>query len=174
MSDRTRLLRSILADRRMLVVLDNARDAEQVRPLMPGTPGCFTVVTSRNRLRGLTALNGAQTLTLGVLDPDEAEHHMSARLGDTLAATDRAALRDLVQACARLPLALVVVAGRATHQSGSLPQLVAQLRDARHRLDPFGGSDVASDLRAVLSWSYQALAEGPARLFRLIGLHPGR
>ena len=114
LSDRTRLLRSILADRRMLVVLDNARDAEQARSLMPGAPGCFTVVTSRNRMPGLTALNGAHTLTLGALDPDEAELLMSARLGDAHAATDRAAVRDLVQACARLPLALVIVAGRAT------------------------------------------------------------
>ncbi|HYN96580.1 MAG TPA: NB-ARC domain-containing protein, partial [Pilimelia sp.] len=110
------LYRSLLADRRVLVVLDNARDAEQVRPLLPGSPGCLAVVTSRGRLAGLVATEGAEPLWLDLLSPAEATELLASRVGADRLAAERAAATRLVAACARLPWALCVVAGRAAVQ----------------------------------------------------------
>src|SRR5690606_19974494 len=107
------LYRSLLADRRMLVVLDNARDAEQVRPLVPGAPGCATVITSRNRLPGLVAALAAYPLPLTVLPPAEARHVLAARLGAARVAAEPDAVDALTASCGGLPLALAVVAARA-------------------------------------------------------------
>jgi tetratricopeptide (TPR) repeat protein len=168
------LYRSVLAGKRVLVVLDNARDAEQVRPLLPGAPGCMALVTSRCELAGLVASDGAFPVPLELLSADEAGRLLGRRLGvDRVAAESEAAAR-VVAACARLPLALAVVAARAiTRPSVPLAELAADLGRARAGLGAFAGDDPATDVRAVFSWSYRILSPGAARLFRLLGLHPG-
>ncbi len=167
------LYRSLLANRRVLVVLDNARDAEQVRPLLPGSPSCLVLLTSRDQLSGLIT-EGAYPLTLDLLDAREARALLAGRLGaDRLAAEPRA-VDQIVQLCARLPLALAVVAARAaSHPQFGLAALAEELRAARGSLDPFAGADPATDPRAVFSWSYLQLSAGAGRLFRLLGLHTG-
>ncbi|HEX6361064.1 AfsR/SARP family transcriptional regulator [Actinophytocola sp.] len=165
--------RSLLAGRRVLVVLDNARDAEQVRPLLPGAPGCMVLVTSRNQLTGLTAA-GAHPVGVDLLDDDESRAMLRARLGAERLAAEPGTVDEIVDLCARLPLALAVVAARAaTHPRFSLAALAGQLRDARGSLDEFAGADPATDPRAVFSWSYLRLTPAAARLFRLLGLHSG-
>lgn len=167
------LYRTLLAKRRVLVVLDNARDAEQVRPLLPGAPGCLVLVTSRNQLTGLAAA-GAHLVGVDLLDDAESHAMLSARLGATRIAAEPAAVDEIIDLCARLPLALAVVAARAaTHPTFSLAALAGQLRDARGSLDEFAGTDPATDPRAVFSWSYLRLSPAAARLFRLLGVHPG-
>jgi tetratricopeptide (TPR) repeat protein len=169
------LYRSLLAGRRMLVVLDNARDPGQVRPLLPGASGCLVVVTSRNRLDGLVALDGARPLALDLLSTEEARQVLAARLGADRVTAEADAVVDIIASCARLPLALAIVAGRAaTHPQFTLAALAAQLRQARGGLGALaGGDDPHSDLRAVFSWSYHTLTPAAARLFRLLGIHPG-
>ncbi|MFF5294336.1 AfsR/SARP family transcriptional regulator [Paractinoplanes globisporus] len=169
------LYRSLLAGKRVLVVLDNARDAEQVRPLLPGSPGCLAVVTSRNRLHSLVVTEGAHTVSVGLLAMAEARELLIARLGRSRVAAEPAAADEIIASCARLPLALAIVAARAaTRPQFPLSGLADQLRETRDRLDAFDDdSDVAGDVRAVFSWSYRALSDPAARLFRLLGLHPG-
>jgi DNA-binding SARP family transcriptional activator/tetratricopeptide (TPR) repeat protein len=168
------LYRSLLAGRRMLVLLDNARDADQVVPLLPGAPGCLVLVTSRNRLAGLVAVAGAQPLALDLLGRDEAVRLLARRLGDDRVTAEPDATDELVTSCAGLPLALAIVAARAaTHPEFPLAALADQLRVARDGLDGFDGGDTATDVRAVFSWSYHRLGAPAARLFRLLGLHPG-
>jgi len=168
------LYRSILADRAMLVVLDNARDAEQVRLLLPGNPTCLTVVTSRSQLAGLVASHGAQLVTLDVLTEAEAVNLLVGRLGQVRVSAEPAATVRLTERCAGLPLALSVVAARAAaRQDMSLATLAAELRDVRERLDALDAGDPASDVRAVFSWSYRSLSPPAARLFRLLAVHPG-
>ncbi|HEX8928841.1 MAG TPA: BTAD domain-containing putative transcriptional regulator, partial [Actinomycetota bacterium] len=167
------LYRSLLAGRRMLVLLDNARDADQVVPLLPGAPACLVLVTSRNQLPGL-AVRGAHPLTLDLLLRDEAVELLARRLGHDRLAAEPEATGELVARCAGLPLALAIVAARAaSHPSFPLAALAAQLRRAREELDGFDGGDTATDVRAVFSWSYRRLSAGAAQLFRLLGLHPG-
>jgi tetratricopeptide (TPR) repeat protein len=170
----TALYRSILARRRVLIVLDNARDAQQVRPLLPGSPGCLVVVTSRNQLTGLVANEGAHSLTLGLLSTVEARDLVARRLGTDRTAAEPDAVDEIVARCARLPLALAVACARAgTRPDFPLATLAAELRGRTRRLDALDGGDPATDVRAVFSWSYQALSGDAARLFRLLGLHPG-
>jgi tetratricopeptide (TPR) repeat protein len=168
------LYRSLLAGRRVLVLLDNAADAEQVRPLLPGAPGCAALVTSRSQLTGLVAGAGAHPLTLGLPTAAEARDMLAGRLGrDRLAAEPRA-VDGIVAACARLPLALAIVAARAAgHPGFDLAALAGELRATRGGLDEFAGDDLATDVRAVFSWSYRRLSPAAAALFRLLGLHPG-
>ena len=168
------LYRSLLAGKRVLVVLDNARDVEQVGPLLPGAPGCLTVVTSRNTLTGLVAAQGAQPLMLDLLTTDEARQLLMLRLGAARVAGDSTAVDEIIGRSARLPLALALVAARAT-VSPKLPltALASELRQASSRLTAFDTGDPTSDVRAVFSWSYRMLSDGAARLFRLFGLHPG-
>ncbi|MEV7991285.1 BTAD domain-containing putative transcriptional regulator [Streptomyces sp. NPDC086077] len=170
------LYRSRLAGRRVLVVLDNARDVRQVRPLLPGSPGCLTVVTSRNQLFGLVAVEGAHTLTLDLLSHGEARTLLTHRLGAERLAAEPEAVREIVDRCARLPLALAVVAARAAMEPRlRLAWLAGELRAADGGLDAFTGDadDPPTDVRAVFSWSYDALSPGAARAFALLGLHPG-
>src|ERR1700730_2325214 len=168
------LYRSLLADRRMLIVLDNARDAGQVRPLLPGTASCPVLVTSRNHLAGLVAVDAALPLTLGLLTPDEARELLSHRLGRERVTREEQAAGELTELCARLPLALNIAAARAVLRPGwPLAALVSELRGTRQRLDPLTTGDSAADLRAVFSWSCHTLSTGAARMFRLLGLHPG-
>jgi DNA-binding SARP family transcriptional activator/tetratricopeptide (TPR) repeat protein len=170
----TALYRSLLAGRRMLIVLDNARDAEQVRPLLPGAPGCFVLVTSRNQLTSLVAVEGAQSLSLDVLGDDEARELLGRRLGVERLAADPETVEEIIARSARLPLALAIVAARAAARPRfPLMAFLTELRDSRHRLDALSGGDPATDIRAVLSWSYRALTDDAASMFRLLGLHPG-
>jgi DNA-binding SARP family transcriptional activator len=168
------LYRSLLAGRRMLVLLDNARDAEQVRPLLPASPGCLVIVTSRSQLTSLVAVEGAFPLTLDVLGDAEAHELLTRCLGPQRVTGDPAAADELIQLCARLPLALSIAAARTVSQPGlSLAGLAAELRDAPGRLDALDAGQAAANVRAVLSWSYQQLDPAAARLFRLLGLHAG-
>jgi tetratricopeptide (TPR) repeat protein len=174
LDDQVALYRSLLAGRRVLVVLDNARDAGQVRPLLPGSPGCLAIVTSRNHLTGLIAGHGAHPLGLDLLTPEGARELIARRVGPGRAGREPGAVDDIVAGCARLPLALTIAAARAaTSPRFPLAVFAADLREAGHALDPFGGDDAATDVRAVFSWSYRALNPDTARMFRLLGLHPG-
>jgi DNA-binding SARP family transcriptional activator len=166
--------RSALAGRRVLIVLDNAREADQVRPLLPGAPGCLAIVTSRNHLTGLIVTDGAHPLTLDLLSPAEAREFLARRLGAARVAAEPAAAGEIAERCSRLPLALAVVAARAaTHPAFPLHAIAAELAETGDSLDAFTGGDATSDIRAVFSWSYQALEPAAARLFRLLALHPG-
>ena len=168
------LYRSLVAGRRMLIVLDNARDAGHVRPLLPGSPSCLVLVTSRNRLTGLVAAEGARPIALDVLNTEEAGELLSRRIGSQRVSLDPAAASDLAVLCAQLPLALTIAAARTiTRPNRSLAALVSELRDARRRLDQLETGDAAISVRAVFSWSYRNLADPAARMFRLLGLHLG-
>jgi tetratricopeptide (TPR) repeat protein/DNA-binding XRE family transcriptional regulator len=170
----TALYRSLVADRRMLVLLDNARDAEQVRPLLPGTLGCLVLVTSRNQLTGLIAGAGALPLPLDLLDSHEARELLARRVGLDRVAAEPAAVDEIIERCARLPLALAVLAARAaTHPELPLAALAAELGHRQDRLDTLATDDPRTDVRSVFSWSYQQLSGPVARLFRLLGQHPG-
>jgi len=168
------LYRSLLAGKRVLVVLDNARSAEQVRPLLPGAPGCLAIVTSRDQLAGLVATEGARPLALDLLTAADARKLLVRRLGADRAAGEPEAVEAIITACARLPLALTIAAARAATSPGfPLAAIAAELQESGSALDPLDGGDLATDVRAVSSWSYHALSAGVARLFRLLGLHPG-
>jgi DNA-binding SARP family transcriptional activator/tetratricopeptide (TPR) repeat protein len=172
---RTALYRSLLDSRPMLIVLDNARNAAQVRPLLPGSPGSLVLVTSRNELTGLVAAEGARPLTLEVLSAAEAHEMLARRLGRDRVAAEPEAAAEIIEYCARLPLALSIAAGRAVGRpKRPLAEVAAELRDARGRLDVLEADDAITDVRAVLSWSYDQLSETSACMFRLLGLHPGR
>jgi pentatricopeptide repeat protein len=168
------LYRSMLAGRRMLVVLDNAADEAQVRPLLPGSAGCLAVVTSRRPLPGLAAAEGALPVSLDLMSEAEAGELLAARLGAVRVAAEPRAVSELAVLCAGLPLALAVAAVRAAASPGlALTSLTEQLRDMRGRLDVLDAEDPASSVRAVFSWSYQNLSGPAARMFRLLGAHPG-
>jgi tetratricopeptide (TPR) repeat protein/transcriptional regulator with XRE-family HTH domain len=167
------LYRSLLAGKRMLVVLDNARDVAQVRPLLPGSPTCRVVVTSRNQLTSLAAIEAARPLTLGVLTDAEARQFLRQRLGSDRVDSDPGAVAQIIAACAHLPLALSVIAARAAMRLDLSLAQVAEDLAARPDLDAFaGGDDPAADVRAAFSWSYRQLDADAARAFRLAGLPP--
>jgi tetratricopeptide (TPR) repeat protein len=168
------LYRSLLSGRRMLLLLDNASDISQVRPLLPGTPTCLALVTSRNQLTGLVAAEGARPVPLDLLAATEARELLAEHLTPGRVGAEPEAIESIIALCARLPLALALVAAHAvTHPHLSLPALAAELRDTQGRLDAFAGDDPTTDVRAVFSWSHRALRPAAARLFRLLGLHPG-
>jgi DNA-binding SARP family transcriptional activator/Tfp pilus assembly protein PilF len=168
------LYRSLLAGRRVLVLLDNAADEEQVRPLLPGSAGCLVIVTSRNQLPGLIVTEGAKPVVVDLLTADEARRLLSRRIGENRVSAETEAADDIIVLCARLPLALMLVAARAaTHPGFSLAALAAELREAGGSLDAFDNVDQASNVRAVFSWSYRQLSAAGGRLFRLLGLHAG-
>ncbi|HVQ91801.1 MAG TPA: tetratricopeptide repeat protein [Mycobacteriales bacterium] len=167
------LYRSELAGRRVLILLDNARDSAQVRPLLPGAPGCLVLVTSRNQLSGLVTAEAAHPVTLDLLTAAEARELLARRLGRDRVAAEPDAVDQIVAGCARLPLALAIVAARAAARPYlPLRTLADQLRDAR--LDALASvDDPTADARAVFSWSYRLLDPAAARLFRLLSRHPG-
>ncbi|NUR47039.1 MAG: tetratricopeptide repeat protein, partial [Hamadaea sp.] len=168
------LYRGRLADARMLLVLDNARDAEQIRPLLPGSSGSMVLVTSRSDLASLVAAEGARPLWLEGFDGDRSRHLLARRLDPDRLAAEPDAVDTIVTACAGLPLALAIVAARAaTRPTLPLSALAAELTDTANRLDALTGPDAATDLRAVFSWSFHALSPETARLLRMLGLHPG-
>lgn len=163
---RAGLLRSLLAQRRMLIVLDNARDTEQVRSLLPGSGHCMVVVTSRNRLTDLVITHGARPFHLDVLTGEEARALLVRRVGADRVDTEPNAVDSILAVTGRLPMALAIVAARAAaHANSPLCDFV----NGGDRLDAL----VDGDVRRVFSWSYQALGEEAARLFRLLALHPG-
>lgn len=168
------LYRSTLAGKRALVVLDNVRDADQVAPLLPGSPGCLTLITSRNQLAGLIAAQGAYLLTLGVLSSAEARELLARRVGGDPISSQPRAVDEIISRCGRLPLALAIVAARvALRPADPLGLLAAELGGPMDRLSALDVGDPSGSVRAVFSWSYRDLSEAAARMFRLLGLHPG-
>jgi DNA-binding SARP family transcriptional activator/tetratricopeptide (TPR) repeat protein len=167
------LYHSLLVGRRILLVLDNARDAEQVRPLLPAAGSVVTVVTSRNQLTGLAATDGAHLVALDTLPRVEAGDLLAGRLGAGRVAAEQGAVKAIVTACAGLPLALSIAAARAQQTGFPLATLATELGDAENQLDALDTGDPATQVRAVFSWSYTACTPAAARMFRLLGLHPG-
>ena len=168
------LYRSVLAGRRMLVLLDNAADVAQVRPLLPASPECLVIVTSRRELSALAAREGALLVQLDVLSAQEANELLVARLGAERAAAEPWAVTELASLCARLPLALSVIVARAAAAPRlPLAALAAELTELGGRLDALDVGDPAANVRTVLSLSYRHLPDPAARMFRLLGLHPG-
>jgi DNA-binding SARP family transcriptional activator/DNA-binding XRE family transcriptional regulator len=173
MAARAALLRSRLAGRRILIVLDNAQDAEQVRSLLPGAPGCLVLVTSRNRLTGLAAAEGARLIPLDVLADWEARDLLVKKLGPARAGSELMAVRELAELCARLPLALSDAAARAASRP-RLPvsRLATEMRDERGRLDALETGEPATSVRKVFSWSRARLSQPARSMFSLLGIHP--
>ncbi|MFI2434286.1 AfsR/SARP family transcriptional regulator [Streptomyces sp. NPDC018693] len=169
------LYRSLVAGRRMLIVLDDARDPGQVRPLLPGTPSCAVVVTSRDRLDGLRAAEGARPVELGPLTDEEAYRLLAARLGARRVAAEPDAVARIVRDCGRLPLALTVAASRAGGSPGPpLRLLAAELCGVRGRLDVLDTGDASTSLRTVLDTTCRSLTPPAVRLLCLLALAPGR
>ncbi|GAA1415082.1 hypothetical protein GCM10009639_68970 [Kitasatospora putterlickiae] len=169
------LYRSLLADRRVLVLLDNARDAEQVRPLLPGSAGSLALVTSRDGLAGLTACDGARRLVLDVLPQPEAVELLARIAGADRTRAEPRAAAELAAACGHLPLALGIAAGRlAERPHRTLGEHAAELRDAEDRLTVLQiDGDATCAVRVAFDLSYRALRPAARRLFRLLGLAPG-
>ncbi|GIH07209.1 SARP family transcriptional regulator [Rhizocola hellebori] len=172
---RAALFRTLTAGRRLLVVLDNARSAQQVRPLLTSASDSLVLVTSRNRLRGLVARDGAARVTVDVVGEAAAVDILAAVIGRARVDEDCAALRELVRLCGGLPLALRVAAERVASQpSIGVSEFVNALAAEHGRLDALAiDGDETATVRSVFSWSLRALAESAARLFALLGLHPG-
>ncbi len=174
---RAALYRTRLADRRVLVVLDNATQVSQVRTLLPGSRTCRTVVTSRDRLEGLLARDSAYRMTLDVLPEDEAVRLISTLVADYRTRDDPNDIAQLAELCARLPLALCIAAERAASRPWlPLDQLIQNLRDepgALWEALSAESGDEQDDVRTVFAWSYRAMPKETARMFRLLGLHPG-
>lgn len=171
----TASFRSLVADRRVLVILDNAVTADQVRPLLPGTPTCAVVVTSRNKMSGLVAHDGARRVTLDQLTPREAGQLLRDVIGPSRADAEPGAVAELGRFCDFIPLALRVAADRvAARPHLRISGLVRDLAEEHRRLDVLStGDDDPTTLRSVFSWSYRTLPPETARAFRLLGLHPG-
>ncbi|MGO1053034.1 ATP-binding protein [Crossiella sp. CA198] len=174
-SHRAALYRSLLHQRRMLVVLDNAVDSRQVRPLLPGSESCVVVTTSRHRLSGLVIADAAVCLTLNPLSVDEAAELIRSIIGPRRADTDPGAVASITQRCSYLPLALRIAAERlVAHPQLAVSELATDLIGEADRLNVLtAGDDDTLALRAVFSWSYRALDDSEARLFRLLSLHRG-
>jgi len=184
---RSGLYRSVLAGRRVLVMLDNARDAAQVRPLLPGSAGCLVVVTSRSALAGLAAAEGARPLRLGPLGAEQGVRLLAARLGPERVAAEPGAVTELVARCGHLPLALAVMAARAAADPGlPLGVLAEQLAGAADaeaaggaagpgpgRLEVLETGDPATSLGQLLSWSHRQLSPPAAQMFAMLGVHCG-
>jgi DNA-binding SARP family transcriptional activator/tetratricopeptide (TPR) repeat protein len=169
------LYRSLLSRKRMIVLLDNAADAYQARPLLPGSPGCLVLITSRSRLPGLLARNSAMPVLVGSLTASEGATLLRKILGAVRVQTDPGAIAAIVDHCARLPLALRIAAERAVHRPQlALAALASELAAEQRRLDVLTVTDEGdANVRSVFSWSYRRLAPDAARMLRLLGLHPG-
>jgi DNA-binding SARP family transcriptional activator/Tfp pilus assembly protein PilF len=169
LEERAALYRSLLDGRRVLVLLDNARDAAQVRPLLPGTEGCAALVTSRVRMVDLA---GAHLVDLDVMSPDEALALFTRIVGEERVAAEREAALDVVAACGFLPLAIRIAASRlAARRTWTVSVLAAKLADERRRLDELRAGDLA--VKATFELGYGQLEPAQARAFRLLGLADG-
>lgn len=173
--ERAALYRSLIGDKKMLIVIDNAASAGQIRSLLPGSRRCVAVVTTRGSLASLVAREGATRVTLDVLSPDDAVRLFADVVGEERVENENAAALRIAELCSYLPLALRVVAERATGRPHtSLMELVGELVSEQNRLDALASEeDQLIDVRAVFSWSYRALPPEQQKLFRSIGLHPG-
>ncbi|WP_189275553.1 AfsR/SARP family transcriptional regulator [Streptomyces atratus] len=168
------LYRSLTAGRRLLIVLDNARDTDQAVPLLPGSPTCTVLITSRHRLPGLAASHGAAQLTLETLDPAEARDLLVRRLGSDRIAAEPGAATELLRHCAGLPIAISVLAARLTTDPMlTLIALAAELREAATPLDALETGEPNGDMRIVFASSYLALDADSARVFRQFAQAPG-
>ena len=173
---RSALYRSILADRRVLIVLDNASSANQIRPLMPGTSGSLVLATSRSRLASLIARDGAHLVSIDLLAPDEAVELLHMVIERHRSSDSPVELAELARLCARLPLALRIAAERAISRPHMpLRDLITDLRDESSLWTALTteDDDESEAVRAVFSWSYRAMSKQACGLFRLLGLHPG-
>ncbi|THV26978.1 AfsR/SARP family transcriptional regulator [Glycomyces paridis] len=174
LDERIGLYRTVLAQRKVLVVLDNARDSAVARPLLPVAPGSFALVTSRGRLSGLDHTEGADTVPLDLLSDRDAWSLLVRRIGMNRALAEETAVRRIVASCARLPLALTLIgAWAAAHPRFSLASLASRLESTTNVFKVLSSPDLASDPRSVFACSYQELGGQAARAFRLFGLHPG-
>jgi tetratricopeptide (TPR) repeat protein len=168
------LYRSLMADKRVLVILDNARDSDQVRALLPASSACVVLATSRNALAGLAATHGSLGLTLTEFSESEARELLAARLPRTVGEPEATA--EVIELCGRLPLALAIVAARTRCQPAlTIANLAAELRGPPVRLDALTAGEAGQvvSVREVFSWSCRSLTPGALRLFRLMALHPG-
>jgi tetratricopeptide (TPR) repeat protein len=173
LAERAAHYRTLMSDRRMLVVLDNASSVEQVRPLLPAARCSLVMITSRDSLPGLVARDGARRIDLDLLEPGEAVELLRTLIGPR-AQAEPVAVERLAALCTRLPLALRIAAELAASRPGvALGELADELADERTRLDLLdAGADARSSVSSVFSWSYRALRDLDAKLFRLLGLNP--
>jgi DNA-binding SARP family transcriptional activator/tetratricopeptide (TPR) repeat protein len=171
--ERAELYRRLVGQRTRILLLDNVRDTAQLRALLPGLE-CLLLATSRNQLRGLVAYNGAYRIVLGRIGAAGARSLLEEALARPLSAAEAQYLGVLVELCSGLPLALRVVAERLARGAGDMAAIIRELSTQERRLDALGtGDDDLSDMRAVLSWSYQALDAPTATMLRLVARHPG-
>ncbi|MFD7702743.1 BTAD domain-containing putative transcriptional regulator [Streptomyces caelestis] len=169
LEERAALYRSVLDGRKVLVLLDNARDAAQVRPLLPGTAGCAALVTSRVRMVDLA---GAHLVDLDVMSPEEALALFTRIVGEERVGSERKAALDVVAACGFLPLAIRIAASRlAARRTWTVSVLAGKLADERRRLDELQAGDLA--VKATFELGYGQLEPAQARAFRLLGLADG-
>ncbi|MFJ5035827.1 ATP-binding protein [Streptomyces sp. NPDC088560] len=173
--ERSALFRARTASRKLIILLDNARDEMQVRPLLPTSAGCLTIVTSRSRLSGLAVTDGAHLVGLDVWTRQEALAGLAARIGERRCRAEPEAAAELVGLCGFLPLAVAIVGAQlSAYPETSLRLAVRELGESRPRLDALSAvDDQQVDVRAVFSWSYRALPPATARFFRYLALHPG-
>jgi DNA-binding SARP family transcriptional activator len=171
---RAGLYRSLMAGKQVVIIADNARDAGQVRPLLPGSPGSMVIVPSRDPLTSLVAAEGACCVRLDVLGQAEAEVLLGRRLNAARVVSQPAAVAAIVELCGGLPLALVIASARAATRLG-VPAvwLARELADGQQRLDALEGGDTAASVRAAFSWSATQLTGNAARMLRLLAVHPG-
>ncbi|MFI6062450.1 helix-turn-helix domain-containing protein [Streptomyces sp. NPDC051286] len=170
--ERSALFREQAASRQLIVVLDNARDADQARPLLPAAPGCLTILTSRCRLSALATTEGASLISLDVWTQPEAVAALAARIGADRCRAEPEDAARLVELCGHLPLAIAVVGAQLSAEP-RMPLRLAARELAEARLDTLSAGDRRADVRAVFSWSYRALTPDTARFFRYLALHPG-
>ena len=166
------LYRSVIGERQRLLILDNARDADQIRPLLPGSDQVRTLVISRRRLVGLAASHGARIIEVGSFSPKEARMFLERHLGRQRLAAEPGAAERLLSVCAGLPLALAIAAAQASARADSSLSAIADELEI-FRLDALAGGEASVDLRAVFSWSYRSLSPDSARMFALLALIPG-
>jgi tetratricopeptide (TPR) repeat protein len=172
--ERATLYRSVVSDKRLLILIDNVSSVRQVRRLLPGSRRCFVVITSRGSLSSLIAREGATRVTLDVLTPEDALRLLAEIIGDDRIDREPEVARHIAELCSYLPLALRVVAERAaSRRYTSLAELAGELVSEQGRLDALAAEDQLNNVRAVFSWSYRALSAEQQRVFRAIGLHAG-
>lgn len=172
--ERASLYRSVISDKRLLIVIDNVSSVRQVRRLIPGSRRCFVVITTRGSLSSLVVREGATRVTLDVLTPDDALRLLAEVIGDDRIDREDDAARRIAELCSYLPLALRVVGERAASRPyASLAELAGELVSEQRRLDALAAEDDLNNVRAVFSWSYRALSAEQQRTFRAIGLHAG-